>query len=563
MANYTQTLSNKRLAIIIWLIVIFFVSVLVKTFNVQINKHNSYVKQANNQRERDIRLLANRGYIYDRNRDKFAITTKKDTVFATPYLVEDKDKAAKALSPILKQSRSDIYEKLSKPGGFVFLKRKVNKSTADKIKYLKIEGIDLYKENERSYPLGRNASQLLGFVGMDNEGLSGLELEYDKTLKGRIGRLKDEKDAFGKTIPGTRGQYLKPIDGNSLVLTVDREIQHKAQVELAKAIREFEALSGSVTVINPQTGEIYAMASFPNFNLNNYKKASKESMKNRAVINLYEPGSTLKIIPAASSIAEGVYQSDSSFYLPPTLNVAGKNIKEAHERGAVNFTLSQIVAESSNVGISKVALKLGKKRFYSYLKKFGLLEKTGIDYPGEISGYVAKPEHWYGPTIATIAFGQGIAVTPLQLARAYGAIANGGKLKKPYLVRKVLSPAGKTVKIYKPKTLKKVMSNKASFETILMLEKVVAEGTGKVAQIKGYTVAGKTGTAQKPKVGEKGYGNDYVSSFIGFAPAENAKVLTLVVVDSPTKGYYGSQVAAPAFKEITEFNLQQLSIPPE
>ncbi|HDZ86615.1 MAG TPA: hypothetical protein ENH57_02865, partial [Actinobacteria bacterium] len=228
-----------------------------------------------------------------------------------------------------------------------------------------------------------------------------------------------------------------------------------------------------------------------------------------------------------------------------------------------NWSLANIIAESSNVGISKVGLAIGKQKLHKYFGKFGLLEKTGIDFPGEVSGYVPKPKHWYGPTIATVSFGQGIAMTPLQLARAYSVIANKGKLYRPFFVKKVMAPDGRIIKSNKPKMLRRVLSEKSAFEGILMLEKVVAEGTGKSTAIKGYTVAGKTGTAQKPKVGEIGYGDDYVSSFVGFAPAENAELLVLVVVDSPTKGFYGSQVAGPAFKNILEFSLHKLGVEPQ
>ncbi|KKN61042.1 hypothetical protein LCGC14_0526010 [marine sediment metagenome] len=553
----------NRLPFILALIVVFFVLVIIKLTYTQIFKHEKYLQMADVQRKRDVSLLAKRGNIYARNGLKLAVSVEKETVFSTPYLVEDKSKTANLLAPILRMKSVQIYEKLTTPKGFVFLKRKVGKTTADKIRKLGIEGIGLEKEHQRYYPSGSIAAQVLGFVGLDNKGLAGLEMHHDKTLMGDTGRVKDEKDAFGKSIPGTKGLFKKPVDGNSLVLTIDRDIQYKAQSELKNAIEEWEALSGSVVVLNPKTGEIYAMASEPTFNLNKFNKADKESFKNQSVVSLYEPGSTLKIIPATVSIQENIFNIDSMFYLPPTLNVAGKNIKEAHKRAAQNWSLAKIITESSNVGISKVGLAIGKQKLHKYFGKFGLLEKTGIDFPGEVSGYVPKPKHWYGPTIATVSFGQGIAMTPLQLARAYSVIANKGKLYRPFFVKKVMAPDGRIIKNNKPKMLRRVLSEKSAFEGILMLEKVVAEGTGKSTAIKGYTVAGKTGTAQKPKVGEIGYGDDYVSSFVGFAPAENAELLVLVVVDSPTKGFYGSQVAGPAFKNILEFSLHKLGVEPQ
>jgi len=561
MANLKR--HSKRLLIPLWFAILFFVIIIVKLGYVQLVKHNDYSRQANSQRQRDERLLAKRGNIFDANGEKLAVTIEKETVFATPYLIKNPTLTAQKLATILKMPSAAIHSKLTKPKGFVFLKRKVGKATADKVRKLKIEGLGLYKENERYYPSGRLASQLVGIVGLDNEGLSGLEMKYDKFLKGRYGRLKDERDAFGQTIPGTKGLYLKPKDGNSLVLTLNRDIQYKAQLELKNAIKEWEAASGSVVVLNPQNGEILAMTSVPDFDLNKFSKAGKESQKNQPVVSVYEPGSTLKIIAATAAVEEKIYTRESSFYLPPTLNVAGKNIGEAHRHEAVNYTLAQIISESSNVGISKVGLAVGKQRLYKYFKSFGLLENTGIDYPGEVSGFVPKPKHWYGPTIATVAFGQGIAVSPLQLARAYSVVANGGWLYRPYIVKKIVSSSKKTVKTTRPERLRRVMSQKAAFEGTLMLEKVVSDGTGAAAAVKGYAVAGKTGTAQKANVGVKGYGKSYISSFIGFAPAENAKVLVLVVVDSPKKAIYGSQVAAPAFKNIMEFALHELKIPPQ
>lgn len=558
-----KTRAVDRLLLTLWTTIILFSLVIGKLVYVQLFKHQSYLEQANKQRKRDIRLLAKRGYIYDRNGAKLAITVEKETVFATPYLIKDPQLVAKEISPILEIPSNVIYEKLTQPKGFVFLKRKVDKKTADKVRSLKEEGLGLFKENQRYYPSGSTASQLLGFVGLDNQGLSGLEMKYDNKLRGRFGRLKDERDAFGQTIPGTRGLFLKPLDGSSLVLTIDAEIQYKAQFELRNAVKQWGAASGNITVLNPQTGEIYAMASLPDFDLNKFSKASKESMKNQPVVNLYEPGSTLKIIAASAALNENLYNIDSQFYLAPTINVAEKNIGEAHKRGAVNYSLTQIIAKSSNVGISKVSISLGKNRMYKYFKKFGLLELTGIDYPGEVSGFVPKPQNWYGPTIATVAFGQGIAMTPLQLARAYSSVANGGLLIRPYIVQKVITPTGKTEKVFRKRIFRRVISRKTAFDDILMLEKVVTEGTGKVAAVKSYTVAGKTGTAQKPNVGAKGYSGNYVSSFIGFAPAENAQVLVLVVVDSPKKAIYGSAVAAPAFKSIMEFSLQKLKVAPQ
>jgi cell division protein FtsI/penicillin-binding protein 2 len=328
-------------------------------------------------------------------------------------------------------------------------------------------------------------------------------------------------------------------------------------------VQEQHAKAGSIIVMNPKTGEIYALANRPIFDLNKFSKAEVESLRNRAVTDTYEPGSTFKAIVASAAVDEGIFAPSSWFHLPSTIKIADRVIGEAHARPAKDFTLTDIVKFSSNVGAATVGLKLGKEMLYKYIVAFGLTEKTGIDFPGEVKGYVLKPEEWYGSTIATVPFGQGISVTPLQLTRAYAAIANDGVMVKPYLVSKVVSPQGRTIMLANPESGNQAISPETAREVRYMLEKVITEGTGTSAQIPGYRIAGKTGTAQKPRENGRGYDpGRYVSSFIGFAPAQDPEVIVSVIIDEPQDTIWGGAVAAPVFKNVTEFSLHHLKIQP-
>lgn len=550
-------MNNKRLKSLTFFFLIFFLAVIVRLFYLQVVKSGSLSAKADSQRRRDVQLIAKRGTIFDRNGKELAVSTEKQTCYATPYLINEPEITAKKISRILKKDSGTILKKLSSPKGFVYIERKIDKNKADKIKRLKIEGIGLFNEYKRYYPSGSIASQVLGFVGTDNNGLSGIEKLEDKHLSGRQGRIISQHDALGREIPGTVSLYNKPKEGKDLWLTIDTEIQFKAEEELKKAVSDYGAKAGYVIVMDPKNGDIYAMANVPDFELNNFSKARPEQMKNRSIVEVFEPGSTMKPFMVAAALEENIFKPDSMFNLPPSINVYGKVIGEAHDRATVNYTLTDIVAHSSNVGMSKVGLALKKQRIVKYSKKFGFGTKTDVDFPGEVTGVIPKVDQFYGPTVATVCFGQGISTTSLQLTRGYAAFANGGYLVKPEIIRE-------KEKEKKKESVKPVraISNATAWEITLMLEKVIKDGTGGEAKVPGYPVAGKTGTAQKAQ-GSKGYTNKYMGLFVGYAPAENAKLLVSVVLDEPSKAIYGGVVSAPAFSSIMEYSLHHLEIGPK
>jgi len=343
------------------------------------------------------------------------------------------------------------------------------------------------------------------------------------------------------------------------VLTIDKDIQYQAQIEIAEATRKWGARSGTVVIMSPKTGEIYAMATAPGFDPNNYAKAKQSSTRNRAVTDAYEPGSTMKCLTASAVVDKGLYTPKSKFSLPPTIRVGGRTIHESHGRGTVRWSLTQIVTNSSNVGTVKLGLKLGKQGLYDSFSAFGLTEKTGVDFPGETTGWLPSPDAWSPSSIGNIPFGQGVSVTPLQLVRAVSAIANSGELTTPHFLLDVPGapewvPAWST---------RRAISAKTAASVTTMLRAVVTEGTGKEAKVRGYSVAGKTGTAQKANPNGGGYtGGKYVGSFIGYLPAEDPQVLVAVMLDEPTNGIYGGAVAAPTFAKLSRFSVAHLKIPP-
>lgn len=513
---------------------------------------------AQRQRTRDIVLPARRGSIFDREGQPLAVTSDAKTVYADPGAVVDATATASSLAGVLGGKASDYLPKLHKSGSFAYIARKVDLERAAALERLKLHGIFEIDDSLRTYPGGTLACQILGFVGVDDKGLSGIEKQYDSTLSGTPGRMIAERDRQGRLIPGGIVTALDPVDGQDVYLTIDNDIQFKAQKELRGAVKKFDAKGGSVVVLDPRTGEILAMASTPYFDANEFAKASQDAMRNRAITDAYEPGSTMKAMTAASSIDAGLFTAQSMFRLPPTLRIGGRTIHEAHARGTVNYSLSDIVTKSSNVGAVKIGQALGKKRLARYFGAFGLSQRTGVDFPGEAKGWMPPTSTWSASTMGNLPFGQGLSVTPLQLARSLSAIANGGTLVTPhFLYRQESVPA--TFPAYPVP----VISRDAAFETVRMLTNVVREGTGTEAKVHGYEVAGKTGTAQKVRPGGIGYMSGvYMSSFAGFLPAGAPKVLIVITIDSPKRGLFGGTVAAPAFSRLAAFCVAHLRIAP-
>ncbi len=551
-----------RIALLFMAIFLFFIVIFYRLLCFQVIEAHSLEEKALSQRLKRVELPSRRGNIFDRDGEDLALSVEVVDINATPYLIKNPREVARKLAPYLGQSEEEIYRKLTRKTGFVYLAKKVDAEIAEKIKEMKIEGIGFIQNHRRVYPCNELAAQVIGFVGSENKGLEGLELKYDSVLKGKSGYFLVEEDPVGRPVPGGLMEGEKPKDGNCLRLTLDREIQHEAERVLREVVKQYEAKGATAIVIDPRNGEILAMASVPSFNLNHFTTATPDCMRNRAVTDSYEPGSTLKSAVAAACLEEKVYKTSSVIHVPAYLKVGKYRIGEAHYRPAGDYTLEEIIVHSYNVGAALLAKKLGKERVYNYLKSFGFGEKTGIDFPGESSGKLLKLEDWSKSTIYTVSYGQGISATPLQVLMMYATIANDGFWVQPHLVKEICDSQGNVVKEFTSSGERKVISTRTATEMRYILEKVVREGTGKAAAVPGYRVAGKTGTAKKPKVNGKGYSSKYVASFVGFAPAENPKLAAIVVVDEPKGAIYGGVVAAPAFSQIMEFSLKHLKIPP-
>jgi cell division protein FtsI (penicillin-binding protein 3) len=551
--------DSGRFAFLFLALAVLFGVVAFRLVWVQVVAAPAYADKAKAQRMRDIEIAPRRGTIYDREGEPLAVSVEAKTIYAAPNAVKDKTGTAAALASVLGGDPSVYQAKLERKGWFVYIARKVDLDQAKALEKLKLEGIGFIDDSRRLYPSGELACQVLGFVGVEDKGLAGIERQYQDYLGGKPGVLLGERDPYGRPIPGGIQKSIQPVDGHDVVLTIDKDIQYHAQMELAQAVKDWGAKSGSVVVMNPKNGEVYAIASVPGFNPNDYGKAAPGAIRAKALVDSYEPGSTIKSLTAAAVIERGLFTPQTVLELPPTLKVGGRTIHESHARGTVHWSVTDIVTNSSNIGAVKLGMKLGKDGLYDYFRRFGLTEKTGIDFPGEAKGWLPPTSQWSASSIANIPFGQGVSVTPLQLARAIGAIANGGELVSPHLLLEV--PGDKAAAHTWPK--RRAIEASTAKTTNAILRAVVTEGTGTGAAVPGYSVAGKTGTAQKAVAGAKGYAaGKYIGSFIGYLPAEDPQVLICVTIDEPSNAIYGGTVAAPTFRRIAEFSMAHLKIPP-
>ena len=550
--------SQLRSRIILFFLAALLAIVTVRLVYIQVVQAAELRQTAEKQRLRDIVLPARRGSIFDREGQPLAVTSDAKTIYAVPVQVKDATATASALGRVLGGDAKDYLKRLHRGGSFVYIARKVDLARAAALEKLKIDGIGMIDDARRTYPGGSLACQILGFVGVDDKGLAGIEKQYDSTLAGTPGRIVAERDTQGRIIPGGIVAAEDPVDGQDVYLTIDKDIQFKAQTELAAAVKKFGAKGGSVVVMDPTNGEILAIASTPYFDPNEYSTAKQQAMRNKAITDAYEPGSTIKSFTAAAAIDARLLTPTSMFHLPPTIRVGDRTIHEAEARGTVDYSLTDIVTKSSNVGAVKIGQKLGKRRLADYFSRFGLSQKTGVDFPGEASGWMPPVASWSQSTMGNLPFGQGLSVTPLQLARSVSAIANGGTLVTPHFLYRQASLTATF-----PASPVPIISRATASDATRMLANVVREGTGVEAKVAGYEVAGKTGTAQKPRVGGLGYMKGvYVSSFVGYLPAGAPRVLILVTLDSPKRGIFGGTVAAPAFSRIAAFCVAHLRIAP-
>jgi cell division protein FtsI/penicillin-binding protein 2 len=510
---------------------------------------------ASTQQVDEFKVPARRGTITDRNGMPLAVSQPADDVAATPYLVKDKLKVARQLAPLLGDSEADVLEKLNARGGFVYLSRSLSGAKSQQVRKLKIAGLQFIPSARRDYPRRWLASQVLGIVGIDGDGRTGLEYASDKVLRGADGRRRIVKDALGQPIVLQETARARP--GKDLKLTLDAELQGKVEDVLAQVGLAWRPKGATALVMNPRSGKILALANWPRVDGNDLGGAPRYASRNRAVAFNYEPGSTFKAFTVAAALEERAVTPSDIFNLPPTIKVADRVIEEAHARGTVDLTTAQILAQSSNVGTVRIGLRLGGKRFDSWVRRFGFGRATGVELPGEESGQVLTLDKYSGSSMGNLPIGQGESVTPMQLATAYAAIANGGMMRRPRIIDSIGG-----VKTRTPRG-RRVISTTTAAQVREMLAGVVeAGGTGSQAAIPGYSLAGKTGTANKIDRATGTYSKTrFIGSFVGFAPARNPKLLVTVMVDEPHGAIYGSEVAAPAFQEIMRFALPYLGIP--
>jgi cell division protein FtsI (penicillin-binding protein 3) len=510
------------------------------------------------QQEAQVLVPARRGAITDRNGAELAVSQPATTVAATPYLIKNPLRVAARLAPLLDQPEDELLRKLSRRDtGFVYLARRIPAGRARSAQKLKVEGLEFIPEHRRTYPHDWMASQLVGSVGTDGDGLSGLEYSLNSKLRGRDGERRLVKDALGEAIELRDTRRTEP--GQRVTLTLDTAIQDKAEEVLAELGKEWKPRGATAIVMDPRNGALLALANWPRVNANDPGDAPDFARQNRAVGATYEPGSTFKAFTVAGALEDGRVTPETMFSLPPTIRLYDREIGESHPRPAVTLNTREILEQSSNVGAVKIGLLQGAKRFDYWVRRFGFGSPTGVDLPGEEAGLVLPLAKYSGSSMGNLPLGQGLAVTAMQMASAYAAIANGGVLRPAHIVELVNgSPHPR------PKG-RRVISEATSASLRRMLEGVLGPGgTATGAAIDGYELAGKTGTAQKPDPVMGGYSKTkYVASFVGFAPARRPRLLVTVMVDEPLGEIYGGLIAAPAFKRITSFALNYLGIPPE
>ena len=502
------------------------------------------------------KVPARRGAIVDRNGIELAVSEPADDVAVTPYLISKPITVARKLAPLMDMTEDRLLAKFEERGGFVYLARNLPGTQSAKIKKLRIAGLQFIPSSRREYPRKWLASQVLGWVGTDGDGLAGLEYAHDKTLRGSDGERRIVKDALGEPITVQETERAKP--GRDLRLTLDAELQGKVENVLAEVGLAWRPKGATALVMDPSSATVLALANWPRVDANDSSGAPVYAAQNRAVGFNYEPGSTFKPFTVAGALEEKVVTPGTIFHLPPTIEVADRTIEEAHERGTVDLSTTQILAQSSNVGTVRIGQRLGETKFDQWVRRFGFGRKTGIELPGEEAGQVLERSEYSGSSIGNLPIGQGESVTPMQLATAYSAIANGGILRRPRLISEI---DGKRTAIPRAR---RVIDRQTAAQLRTMLEGVVqAGGTASAAAIPGYTLAGKTGTANKVDRRTGEYSKTrYIGSFVGFAPARNPKLLVTIMVDEPQGEIYGAQVAAPAFQEIMRFALPYLGVAP-
>lgn len=558
-ANTPRNSTILRLYLLAAILVFWCGGICLRLVYLQIFRYGSFEKRAMHERERTEEVSARRGIIYDRAGRELAMSISVDSAFAVPTEIPDLAGAISLISRITKTDPRETLAKCKAARTFCWVARKADAETADRIRSLNLRGIYFQKESRRFYPKRELAAQVLGYVGMDDEGLSGIERQYDEQLRGKPGRMLISVDAHRKWFGSVEKQ---PEPGENVVLTIDQQIQYIAERELATAMEQTHAVTGTIIVQNPHTGEILALANQPTFNPNLTREITPERLKNHAVSDVYEPGSTFKVVTISAALEEKITRPEEVFDCQMgSIVINGMRIRDSRPHGLL--PVWGILAESSDVGAIKIALRLGEDRFYKYIRAFGFGQQTGIELPGETRGLTKPVSRWSKVSIGAISMGQEIGISPLQLASLVSTIANDGVAVPPRIVAGTTAPqpTPQTVAFH-PADERRVISSLTAAEMKQMMQKVVLEGTGKRAILEGYSSAGKTGTAQKVDPGTHAYSKTkYVASFAGFAPLNNPTIVVAVILDSAVGLHQGGQVSAPVFHRVAQQVLEYLHTP--
>ncbi len=548
--------ERLRVALLFMALAVFGILICGRLFYLQVVR-GSYFAELDLAQAEEVRSLQSpRGTIYDRNGKVLAVSAVTLSLYADPQeLNRDPQVLAQTLAPLLSVSEAKLAEKLAQTNRFVWLERMLDKEVSDQVKALieqqKITGLHFLEESKRYYPNGNLLAQVLGFVGIDDKGLDGIEMVLDEEIKGDSKQQTIITSRYGTPILKSTLSQLFPDEERSVYLTIDAQIQFFAERALDRAMGTTRAAGGSIIVMDPRTGEILAMANRPTYNPNRFEEGTEEDFRNRAVTDLYEPGSTFKPIIAAAALASGSITPETVLHDTGEVYASGHTIQNWNGEGYGDVRLVDIIKYSINTGFAMVGLRTGGDVLTDYAKRFGFGRPTGIELPGEGEGILFNPDDMRDSDIATMSIGQSIAVTPLQMLQAYGALANGGKMMKPHVIASIVNPDGTTYQASKAEEVGQPITPEVDHTLVPMLEQVVSGGGGVKAQVNGYRLAGKTGTAQKLDTEHGGYlDGRYIASFIGFGPIEQPEAVCLVVLDDPEGVYYGGQIAAPVFAEV-------------
>jgi cell division protein FtsI (penicillin-binding protein 3) len=539
-----------------------FLGLLGRLAYLQIVKHDEYGKLAESQQAKTIPLTPRRGSILDRAGQVLAVSSKAESLYALTSRIEDRDRLAAQLAPLLGEPAKEISRRLDSSRRFVFVKRRLPPDVAEGVRALGEPALGFVEESLRLYPNRELAANLIGFEGVDGKGLAGVEQSWDKTLAGVEGRAIVGRDALGREVGGSPTVVKPSVPGQGVMLTIDATLQYIAEREVDAAWRRTHSKAAMAVLMDPRTGEILAQAIRPTFNPNTFAAATDTDRRDRAVTDPFEPGSTFKVILAAAALDEGVARPTDRFYGENgQIKVANVTIHDWKKYGWLTFT--EVLQNSSNVGAIKIGLALGKERYYKYIVGFGFGVPSGVGLGGESRGQLRPPSRWSGLSLATMSIGQEISVTALQLVTAFAAVANNGRLMQPTIVRAVLDGRGRTVRAVEPRVVRQVVTPDTAQVLTRMMTAVVREGTGHNAAIPGYEVAGKTGTAQKLDPATRRYSRaPGVLSFVGFVPADDPRLAMLVMLDEPKNEKWGSEAAAPIFAAIGREALRYMNVPP-